>query len=93
MTPVKPSLHGPGQPERRPSRNCQPTSCAQAPSRPEGRARRRAGEAERSALDGAEHSSMIDGVMAARTGAPSDARALERATDSFDRQFRRFTYS
>ena len=38
--------------------------CAQGPSMPEGRAER-AVEAERRALDGAEHSGILKGVMAA----------------------------
>jgi len=43
-----------------------PASCAQALSRPEGPARTtRGGGAKRRALHGAEHSSRLDGVMAA----------------------------
>ena len=49
----------------RPSRKSLPLRCAQAPSRPEGLAER-GGGAERSALDGAEHSVMLSHVMAGR---------------------------
>ncbi len=67
------------RPGRRPSRNCQPASCAHAPSRPEGRAHRARAEPGRAAakrLDDAEHRSTIETVMAVtNTTRPSSAGA------------------
>lgn len=62
--------------EHRPSRNCQPPSCAQGAVKARRPRATRAGGAERSALDGAEHSSIIDRVMAV---ADSDQAAPARA--------------